>query len=89
MNRNNRYRGNRKPNHRSDTKKIDAETENSDNPVIQSFRKYAMELDDKHDRYERIVKLSRDVTIESKRIIFLLHSIDNRFDDCSYAHCFQ
>ncbi|XP_074103655.1 translin associated factor X [Cotesia typhae] len=46
------------------------------NPVIQQFRGYASELDDKHDRYERIVKFSRDITIESKRIIFLLHTID-------------
>ncbi|XP_058812394.1 translin-associated protein X [Topomyia yanbarensis] len=46
------------------------------NPVIQSFREYARELDDKHDRYERIVKCSRDITIESKRIIFLLHTVD-------------
>ena len=45
-------------------------------PVIQSFRKFAAELDAKHDRHERIVKHSRDITIESKRIIFLLHSID-------------
>lgn len=45
-------------------------------PVIQSFRKFGAELDAKHDRYERLVKQSRDVTIESKRIIFLLHSID-------------
>lgn len=46
------------------------------NPVIQAFRIYSTELDDKHDRYERIVKLSRDITIESKRIIFLLHNCD-------------
>lgn len=45
-------------------------------PVIQSFRKFAAELDSKHDRHERLVKHSRDVTIESKRIIFLLHTID-------------
>ncbi|XP_051161045.1 translin-associated protein X [Leptopilina boulardi] len=44
--------------------------------VLKQFREYANELDDKHDRYERIVKLSRDITIESKRIIFLLHTID-------------
>ena len=48
------------------------------NPVLKAFQSYASELDDKHDRYERIVKLSRDITIESKRIIFLLHSIDSR-----------
>lgn len=40
------------------------------------FREYGRQLDDKHDRYERIVKLSRDITIESKRIIFLLHNIN-------------
>ncbi|XP_011312693.1 translin-associated protein X [Fopius arisanus] len=46
------------------------------NPVIQQFRGYSLELDSKHDRYERIVKINRDITIESKRIIFLLHTID-------------
>lgn len=48
------------------------------NPVVMSFRQYAKELDAKHDRHERIFKYSRDITIESKRIIFLLHTIDNR-----------
>lgn len=47
-------------------------------PFLESFKQYAKELDDKHDRYERIVKISRDVTIESKRIIFLLHTIDSK-----------
>ncbi|XP_014473176.1 PREDICTED: translin-associated protein X [Dinoponera quadriceps] len=46
------------------------------NPVIRQFRVYAAELDAKHDRYERIFKINRDITIESKRIIFLLHTID-------------
>lgn len=45
-------------------------------PVVKQFREYATELDDKHDRFERIVKISRDITIESKRIIFLLHTLD-------------
>lgn len=44
--------------------------------VMQQFRAYAIELDNKHDRYERIFKINRDVAIESKRIIFLLHTID-------------
>lgn len=48
------------------------------NAVLRSFQTYALELDTKHDRYETIVKMSRDITIESKRIIFLLHSIDIR-----------
>lgn len=48
------------------------------NPVVQAFRNYAKELDGKHDRHERILKLSRDISINSKRIIFFLHSIDSR-----------
>lgn len=44
-----------------------------DTPVIKAFCKYQQELDEKHDRHERIVKLSRDITVESKRAIFLLH----------------
>ena len=37
------------------------------------FQDYRNELDCSHDRRERLVKLSRDITIQSKRIIFLLH----------------
>ncbi|XP_050589954.1 translin-associated protein X isoform X2 [Bombus affinis] len=46
--------------------------------ILQQFRAYATKLDDKHDRFERIVKFGRDITIESKRIIFLLHTIDKK-----------
>lgn len=38
------------------------------NPVIAQFTLIAKELDDKNDRHERLVKLSRDITIESKRV---------------------
>uniref|UniRef100_A0A336MZZ8 CSON009472 protein n=1 Tax=Culicoides sonorensis TaxID=179676 RepID=A0A336MZZ8_CULSO len=38
-----------------------------DNPILEAFSKISEELDDKHDR---------DITIESKRIIFLLHTVD-------------
>ncbi|XP_055687879.1 translin-associated protein X [Lutzomyia longipalpis] len=51
------------------------------NPILMAFQGFARELDDKHDRYERIVKIGRDITIESKRIIFLLHTIDHRKDN--------
>ena len=37
------------------------------------FQNYREELDAKHDKHERLVKLSRDCTIHSKRTIFLLH----------------
>ncbi|GJQ82416.1 putative A2A adenosine receptor binding protein [Trypoxylus dichotomus] len=46
----------------------------ADSPIMKLFQGYACELDDKHDRYERIVKIGRDITIESKKIIFLLHN---------------
>jgi len=45
-------------------------------PQIQSFfLDCSKQLDTCHDRHERLVKLSRDITIESKRVIFLLHRI--------------
>ncbi|XP_072533631.1 translin-associated protein X [Salminus brasiliensis] len=43
--------------------------------VISAFRVFQQELDTRHDKYERLVKLSRDITIESKRTIFLLHRV--------------
>ncbi|KAM3722152.1 Translin-associated protein [Dirofilaria immitis] len=39
------------------------------------FINYQKEMDERRDRYERIVKLSRDIIIECKRIIFQLHRI--------------
>lgn len=48
---------------------------NSCSPVIAAFKVFQQELDVKHDKYERLVKLSRDITIESKRTIFLLHRV--------------
>ncbi|KAH8295252.1 hypothetical protein KR018_009117 [Drosophila ironensis] len=65
--------GGRAPRRRQPQEGLDEE-----NPILQAFTKYSAELTQKHDRHERIVKLSRDITIESKRIIFLLHSIDPR-----------
>lgn len=52
--------------------------ETDSNEIMEQFKEMSRELDDKHDRHERIVKISRDITIESKRIIFQLHSIDVR-----------
>ena len=45
----------------------------SDSPVIQTFLSFRTEMDSHHDKYERLVKISRDITIASKRIIFNLH----------------
>merc|ERR1712000_264250 len=41
-------------------------------PMFESFRD---ELDEHHDRRERIVKASRDVTAQSKKIIFALQRV--------------
>ncbi|KAF4520984.1 hypothetical protein B566_EDAN002480 [Ephemera danica] len=69
---------------KSEGNKQDLVDENS--PVIKSFRLFATELDAKHDKYERLVKLSRDVTIESKRIIFLLHTITGSQAEDRFHH---
>ncbi|XP_019902160.2 translin-associated protein X isoform X1 [Esox lucius] len=50
-------------------------TVNLSSPVIAAFKVFQLELDTKHDKYERLVKLSRDITIDSKRTIFLLHRV--------------
>ncbi|KAM6128528.1 LOW QUALITY PROTEIN: translin-associated protein X [Pterocles gutturalis] len=49
------------------------ENVNPSSPLMTSFKSFQLELDTRHDKYERLVKLSRDITIESKRTIFLLH----------------
>lgn len=43
--------------------------------VLSMFETFRQVLDEHNDRYERLVKLSRDLTIQSKRIIFLLHRV--------------
>ncbi len=42
-------------------------------PVIKSFLSFQKELDQRYDKRERLIKLSRDTTIISKRVIFQLH----------------
>ncbi|XP_072293489.1 translin-associated protein X [Eucyclogobius newberryi] len=56
------------------SKQADASV-NLSSPIIAAFKVFQQELDTKHDKYERLVKISRDVTIESKRTIFLLHRV--------------
>jgi len=48
---------------------------NTVSPVPQLFHSLQTELDGRHDKYERLVKLSRDITVASKRIIFSVHRI--------------
>jgi len=75
-NRSHHHYGNKNKLSVDDKGKDGLEQVDENSPVIKQFRGYAAELDSKHDRYERIVKLCRDITIESKRIIFLLHTLD-------------
>ena len=49
-------------------------------PVQNMFGQISKVLDARHDKRERIVKLSRDITSESKRIIFCLHRIKSDED---------
>ncbi|KAH3848110.1 translin-associated protein X-like [Dreissena polymorpha] len=70
-----RYR-NDKSDHKQDRETKQDDVDES-SPVIQMFRTFQKILDEKHDKHERIVKLSRDITIESKRAIFLLHRFKN------------
>ncbi|KAG8833332.1 hypothetical protein FRC17_010864 [Serendipita sp. 399] len=43
--------------------------------IVSAFDSFREELDSNNDRRERIIKLSREITILSKRAIFLLHRI--------------
>lgn len=43
------------------------------NTISPVFRLFQTELDSRHDKYERLVKLSRDITVASKRTIFSIH----------------
>eukprot|EP00794_Sanderia_malayensis_P020405 gene20405-22418_t len=59
------------------TKEIQRSYDES-SPLIQNFLTFQKELDGRYDKRERLVKLSRDITIISKRVIFQLH----RFSQC-------
>ena len=52
----------------------------SEDLVQNMFGQMSLALDYRHDKRERIVKLGRDITIESKRIIFCLHRIKSERD---------
>ncbi|KAK4052063.1 hypothetical protein OIV83_002357 [Microbotryomycetes sp. JL201] len=45
--------------------------------LMDSFQEYRAELDEHHDRRERIIKQSRDITAMSKKAIFAAHRITN------------
>lgn len=54
---------------------IESSSQSTRETTLAMFESFREILDEKNDRYERLVKLSRDLTIQSKRIIFLLHRV--------------
>ncbi|KAJ4374028.1 hypothetical protein N0V83_002767 [Neocucurbitaria cava] len=53
----------------------DDKREQSSSPFIAMFEGFRKELDEHHDRRERIIKASRDITASSKKIIFTLQRV--------------
>lgn len=49
--------------------------------ILSAFSSFRAEIDDYNDRRERLIKISRDITIQSKRLIFSLHRIANEDAD--------
>eukprot|EP01097_Dermamoeba_algensis_P002310 TRINITY_DN1922_c0_g1_i2.p1 TRINITY_DN1922_c0_g1~~TRINITY_DN1922_c0_g1_i2.p1 ORF type:complete len:212 (+),score=38.57 TRINITY_DN1922_c0_g1_i2:39-674(+) len=49
--------------------------------IVALYSEYAKELDEINDRYERIIKCSRDTTINSKRLISLLQRLTDDTKD--------
>ncbi|KAI0274848.1 Translin [Gloeopeniophorella convolvens] len=56
--------------------------------VASAFEAFREHLDEHHDRRERIIKTNRDVTVASKKVIFLLQRILNErtTDDRALSH---
>lgn len=75
MSKEGRFRKRKHDNMQPRNQKEEGQSTVTSTPVLLSFESFQKELDAKHDKYERLVKLSRDVTIESKRTIFLLHRV--------------
>jgi len=49
----------------------------SSSPFMPMFESFRSELDEHHDRRERVIKASRDITAGSKKIIFSLQRVRN------------
>ncbi|RAL04268.1 translin family protein [Aspergillus ibericus CBS 121593] len=54
------------------TPTTEAQEQQLANPIISMFETFRDELDEHHDRRERLIKTSRDITALSKKIIFSL-----------------
>lgn len=80
---------NRKSKQRSDGESggtKNEQLEESYSPFMKAFLQFQKDLDCKYDKRERIIKLSRDITICSKRVIFMLHRSS---DEESFSNTLQ
>ena len=53
---------------RSHDGKANEKKSESDSPYVPMFEAFREELDEHHDRRERIIKASRDITAQSKKM---------------------
>lgn len=60
---------------KAENSSLGSEKDEMNSPVIAFFKEIQKELDTRYDKHERIVKSSRDLTIHSKRAIFLLQRV--------------
>lgn len=56
-------------------------TDSDSSPMKQEFAKHATYLNELNDKRERIVKASRDVTMNSKKVIFQVHRLNKANKD--------
>jgi len=76
-----KHRGYNQKKRRNEEENTSDSVTGASSDILQMFKTFQIELDAKHDKHERLVKKSRDVTIESKRIIFLLHRVTSSGDN--------
>jgi hypothetical protein len=62
-----------------DAAMADEKPEQSSSPFVAMFEGFRAELDEHHDRRERIIKASRDITASSKKMYWTMAEI-NLFD---------
>jgi hypothetical protein len=73
------------PKTNTDTDMADAETEAQPSSILSIFENFRDELDEHHDRRERIIKKSRDITALSKKMCDL-YTLTISFKTNIYQH---
>ncbi|KAK1361978.1 hypothetical protein POM88_046452 [Heracleum sosnowskyi] len=55
------------------------------NPMADAFSNYADYLNHLNDKRERVVKASRDITVNSKKVIFQVHRVSRICRGCNFC----